>query len=98
MTKQERHILYKRMLIKLRELVKKSCIASFCNTLAFLSGSNNWYYIKELDELMIYKPTVFYDCDGIETEDDSQFWFPVTDTKSRINLLKKVIKETKDEQ
>lgn len=47
-----------------------------------------------LPELLVYKPTVFYTCDGDETMCDSQFWYPKGQNKERIEILEEIL--TKD--
>jgi len=51
---------------------------------------------KLIPELRQYKPKVtFYTFDGGLTEFTDQFWFPVNDSKSRIEICNKIIKELK---
>ena len=49
-----------------------------------------------LPELYVYKPTLFYDCEGNRTDERDQFWFPIKhfDPKGeqvRIKILSDII-------
>lgn len=57
---------------------------------------DNKYSLKALEELMEYKPKeIFYDCAGDITGDSTQFWFPTSNTATRIKILEECIEKTK---
>lgn len=41
-----------------------------------------------LPELRKYKPTMFYDCVNQATKDNSQFWFPTTNSNPNIEQVR----------
>ena len=95
MTKQERNILYKRMLKIYKDSLKNGLFCGICFVMYEMSAiDDKWYRIQNFKELMKYRPTKFYNYDGHKTKHDDKFWFPVKDIESRIELLEKAIKET----
>lgn len=99
MNKKERNAFYKTMLENYKKSIKDQRNFGFCSLIWELSPPENddFYHIEDFEELMAYKPEVFYYWTGIKTSDSSQFWFLISDTESRIQILEKIIQETNEE-
>lgn len=57
----------------------------------FRKDSGNFELLPELQR---HKPKKnFFDCDGDETDEKNQFWFPMGKSEKRIKLCKKILKK-----
>jgi hypothetical protein len=92
--KSERHELYSLFLTWYKEEITERNNWGFCKLID--EYTIQAYNISDFPELMVHKPKeIFYNCYGDLSSYSSQFWFPISDTESRIKILEEAIELTK---